>query len=271
MYGDNQNKSLAAKEQANTEGLSVREVECHMDVEMFLEGQAGWGVDSPHCSIILLEMFQHTAEQGWKEVECIIPRGCQHNLPKLDPKVDISTIWLVEPWTFRKEFKSLYYEVYKLQRLLGSPPQEPEWIEELIAEVVSSLEDCLGQKQGKPPQMMEEPHLVYVWPLRSKTPRRGIRDTSMERRLAEVKEAYQRALATAATLEEEIEWLSWPITRDQSEAHAHSRSQHCCRQRSKGQKGGATRCSQRRAMPLTLNITFLGGLKKMKRLLWTST
>ena len=38
MYRDKWNKSLTAKEQANTEGLSVREVECHMDVEMFLEG-----------------------------------------------------------------------------------------------------------------------------------------------------------------------------------------------------------------------------------------
>ena len=72
MYGDNWNKSLTAKEQANTEVLSVREVECHMDVEMFLEGQAGWEVDSPHHPVILHEMFQHTAEQGQKEVECMI-------------------------------------------------------------------------------------------------------------------------------------------------------------------------------------------------------
>ena len=69
MYGDKCNKSLAAKEWANTEGLLVREVECHMDVEMFLEGQARWEVDSPHCPIILHKMFQHTVEQGWKEVE----------------------------------------------------------------------------------------------------------------------------------------------------------------------------------------------------------
>ena len=51
------------------EGLSVREMECHMDVEMFLDGYAGWEVGSPHCPIILHEMFQHAMEQGWKEVE----------------------------------------------------------------------------------------------------------------------------------------------------------------------------------------------------------
>ena len=99
---------------------------------------------------------------------------------------------------------------------------------------MSFLEDHLGWKGGKPPQTMEEPDPVDVWPSRSKTPRRGNRDISMERRLAKAREAHQRALATAATLEEEIERLNQPITRGQSEAHAHSRSQDCCRQRYKG-------------------------------------
>ena len=72
MYGDKRNKSLAAKEQTNTEGLSVREVECHMDVEMFLEGQAGWEVDNLHLPVILHKMFQHAMEQGQKEVEHMI-------------------------------------------------------------------------------------------------------------------------------------------------------------------------------------------------------
>ena len=55
-----------------------------------------------------------------------------------------------------------------------SPPGEIEQIKKLIAEVVSSLEDYLGWKGGKPPWTMEEPDLVDIWPLRSKTPRRGI-------------------------------------------------------------------------------------------------
>ena len=66
MYGDKCNKSHAAKEWANTEWMSVREVEWHMDVEMFLEGQAGLEGDSPHSPVILHEMFQHAAEQGQK-------------------------------------------------------------------------------------------------------------------------------------------------------------------------------------------------------------
>ena len=77
--------------------------------------------------------------------------------------------------TSREEFKALYYEVYKLHRLPGSPLGEPEWIEELTAEVVSTLEDHLGQKGGKPPQMMEEPGPTNVQAPMSKTPRRGRR------------------------------------------------------------------------------------------------
>ena len=99
----------------------MREEECHIDVEMFLGGQAGWEADSPHHPVILHEMFQHAAEQGQKDVECMIHQGFQHGLLKLDPKVDISAIWLVGPQTSGEEFKSLYYEVYKLQRLLGLP------------------------------------------------------------------------------------------------------------------------------------------------------
>ena len=122
-----------------------------------------------------------------------------------------------------------------LWRLLGSPSGEPEQIKELYAEMVSSLEDCLGQKGGKPSWTMGEPDPIDIQPLRSKTPRRGNRDTSAERRLAEAREAQQRALATTATLEEEIE-LSQPITRGQSEAHDHSRSWDHQRWRSRGWK-----------------------------------
>ena len=47
-----------------------------MDVELFLEGQARWEGDSPHCLVILHEMFQHALEQGQKEPECMIHQGC---------------------------------------------------------------------------------------------------------------------------------------------------------------------------------------------------
>ena len=61
-------------------------------------------------------------------------------MPKLDPEADLSTIQLVGPQTSKEEIQFLYYEVYKLQRLLGSPPREPE----LVEDVVSSFEDHQG-------------------------------------------------------------------------------------------------------------------------------
>ena len=159
-------------------------------------------------------MFQHASEQGWKEAECMICQGCQHGLPKLEPKADVPAIQLVGPQTSREEFESLYYEVYKLWRLPGSLPGEPE----LVAEMVSSLEDCQGWGRGKTLQTMGEPNPTHVWPPRRRTPRRGRRDASVERSLTEVGETHQKAMVMAATLEEEIEQLSCPLIRSWSEA-----------------------------------------------------
>ena len=53
-------------------GLLVQKAECLMDVKLFLEGQARWQVNSPHCLVLLHEMFQHASEQGQKEAEQMI-------------------------------------------------------------------------------------------------------------------------------------------------------------------------------------------------------
>ena len=119
-YEEKHNKSLTTKEWVNAEGLSVRETECHMDMDMFLDGYAGWEVGSPYCPIILHKMFQYAMEQGQKEAEWMICWGCWHSLLKLDPKADISAIQLVGLQTSKEEFRALYYEVFKLRRLPGS-------------------------------------------------------------------------------------------------------------------------------------------------------
>ena len=91
-----------------------------------------------------------------------------------------------------------------------------------------------GQKGDEPSWRVKEPGLTDIQPLRSKTPRRGRRDTSDERGLTKAREAHQKVLATVATLEEEIEWLSQSITQSWSEACTHSRSQDCHRWKSQG-------------------------------------
>ena len=104
--------------------------------------------------------------------------------------------------------------MYKLWRLPGSPPRELE----LVEEVVASLEDCQGWERGEALQVARECSPTEVRPPRSRTPRRERRDATTGRSLAEVREAHQKALAMAATLEEEIEWLSCPLIRSQSKA-----------------------------------------------------
>ena len=89
--------------------------------------------------------------------------------------------------------------------------------------------------------MTGEFNLTEVQPPSSRTPRMGRRDASVERSLAKTREAHQKALAMAAALEEEIEWLSCPLIRSWSETRAHSQSRDCHRCRSWGQK---RRCCQ---------------------------
>ena len=52
------------------------EAEQVMDIELFLEGQTKWEADTPHCLMMLYEMFQHAAAQGQKEVEWMVCQGC---------------------------------------------------------------------------------------------------------------------------------------------------------------------------------------------------
>ena len=119
----------------------------------------------------------------------------------------MSAVQVVGPWTSREEIRDLYYQVYKLKRLPGSPVCGLEWMEELIADVVSSLKNYLRQKEGQPPGESEEPSPADVWPSRSQSPRRKRRGTSAERDLTKVREAHHRAVVTVATLEEK--WLPW--------------------------------------------------------------
>ena len=102
----------------------------------------------------------------------------------------------------KEEMLSLYLEVYQQQRLPGSPPGELE----LIEEVVSSFKGCQGQKEEETSGATARPQPANAWPPKSRTP--GRRETSVERSLATVREAHQKALAMAAALEGKIERLS---------------------------------------------------------------
>ena len=68
-YGSKRDKTLATKGQAAKEGRSVQETGRIMDVELFLEEQTKWEEDSPHCLVMMYEMFKHNTDEGWKEAE----------------------------------------------------------------------------------------------------------------------------------------------------------------------------------------------------------
>ena len=177
-----------------------------MDVELFLGIQGQWAEDSPHHVVILHEMFRHVATEGQKEVECIICQGHHQNLPQLNPEVGIPAIQLVGPETTKEELLELYLEVYKLHRLPGSPPGEPA----ILKEVISSLPDHQRHGEEEAPTAMVQPHAEGSHSSRSHTPHRGRKDDSVERSLATVCEAHQKALAKVATLEKEIEAELYP-------------------------------------------------------------
>ena len=109
----------------------------------------------------------------------------------------IPTIQLVGPETSKEELLELYLEVYKLHRLPGSPPGEPA----ILEEVLSSLPDHQGCEEEKAPAVMARPHPEGPNSSRSSIPHRGKKDNSVERSLAMVCEAHQKALAMVATLE----------------------------------------------------------------------
>ena len=68
-YRSKQEKFQAAKLRATDEQRLVGETERVMDIELFLGLQDDWTKDRPHHLVILYEMFQHAAIEGWKEAE----------------------------------------------------------------------------------------------------------------------------------------------------------------------------------------------------------
>ena len=180
----------------------------------------------------------------------MVCQGHQQELPKLDPEVDISAIQLVGPQTSKEEIQSLYLEVYKQQRLLGSPPRE----QELMEEVVSSFEDCQGQKQKEASKMAVRSRSTDIQPPRSRTPGRGRREASVERSLAKVREAHQKVLAMVAALEEEIEQLSHPPS-GVGQRYGHiQRVESAMYVDPGGKRGGTARCDLRTALLPISNI-----------------
>ena len=118
-------------------------MEWAVDVDLFLSTQNHWADDSPHCLVILHEMFLHATAKGQKEAERMIRRGFRQYMPQLDPRADLSAIQLVYPTIGRRELQDLYLEVYKLHWLPGSPPGELA----ILQEILSTISDPTSEEE----------------------------------------------------------------------------------------------------------------------------
>ena len=125
-------------------------------------------------------------------------------MPQLNPEAGIPAIQLVGPETTEKELLKIYLEVYKLHRLPGSSPGESAILEEIMALVP----DHPQSEEDQTHEAAAQPHPGGSHSSRSSASHRTKNDNSVERSLAMVHEAHQKALATISTLEKEIERLN---------------------------------------------------------------
>ena len=186
-------KFQMAKCQSIEEQRPVHELEWAMDVELFMEIQNRWPEDSPHCLVILHEMFWHAAIEGQKEAEQTICQGHQQHMPQLNPEVGIPTIQLVGPETTQEELLKVYLEVYKVHRLPGSPPREPAILEEIMASVPDH--PCIEEDQTC--EATVQPHPGGSHSSRSSAPHRRKNDEE-KRRQCQVRFADEPAPSQSA-------------------------------------------------------------------------
>ena len=235
-YRNKWEKFQEAKWRSAVERRPVHELERAIDVDLFLEIQNNWAEDSPHRLVILHEMFCHAASEGWKEVEWIVCWGHWQHMPQLNLEVGMPAIKLVGPETSREELLEIYLKVYKHHQLPGSPPGELAILEEVLAAVPDWL-----QRRDEAPQAWVQPSPGDSHPSRSRKPCQEW-ESSVDRSLTRMHEVHQRVLSTTATLEEEIERLTW--MRAHSRSRVRSRSQDHWRSRERGRKRGCHQVSQ---------------------------
>ena len=179
---------------------------------LFLDEYPRWEIEGPHWSIILHDMFLHTTKEGQKEAERFIHQGHWQSLPRLDPEADIAAIRLVGYQTSHKEIRDLYHDAYLLRRSLSPLPCRPQWREEAIWVILSSLRSCLPRwgctampEEDQWGTAVATPLPVCQWESMSRSRRR---EDSHDEALQEAREAHQQALEATHMLEHNIERLS---------------------------------------------------------------
>ena len=88
-------------------------------------------------------MFIHAAESRQKEAGRLICCSHWQGLPRLDSKVEVSTIQLVGYQMSKEEIWDLYCQGYMLKRLPRALLCGPKQAQEVMRDILSSLKDHL--------------------------------------------------------------------------------------------------------------------------------
>ena len=180
------------------------------------------GVRYPHQSMILHERFLHATDWGWKEVECIVCRGCWGSIMRLDTQEGSSAMELVGYWMSHKEIQDIYQSVFLLQRVPGVPCCGNEQRKKMIQDICSSLKDRMhrhGYSTTTAEDMEQE---------EEKQPRLNRWEPYEEA----LRAACQKALDTAKALQNDTEILS-QINRGRSQTFSQTHSRNRSRSHSR--------------------------------------
>ena len=183
-YGSKWERCQEVKRRSPKGQGPVREMEWAVDVDLFMNTQNQWAEDSPHCLVLLYDMFLHVAAKGQKEVKQVTCRGPPWHMPQLDPRVALPAIQLVHPGISRRELLDLYLEVYKLFRMPGSPPGEPAILKEISSAILALLSEEEESPGARKPSYHED-----LNSLEDRHPRQE-RASSLDWSLARVREAH---------------------------------------------------------------------------------
>ena len=173
----------------------MREAVCRIDIGLLLDEYPRWELGTPHQSVILHEMFLHTAERGWKEVECMVHLGCQGSTSEPNPEAGHSTMELVGYQTSCKEISDINQSVCLLRRPLGLPSCGDQLRRRTICNILSSFKDQL-HRHRYPAATREDPESEEEW-----QPRLNRQEPYEEA----LRVAHQRVLDTTEALRGDIE------------------------------------------------------------------
>ena len=234
-YGHWVQRTQAAWDFAEENNMSFHEVECQIDIRLFLDEYPRWELGTPHRAIILHEMYQHAADRGQKEAEWMVCWG--HHGSVYDPgsEADQSAMELVGYHTSQKEMRDVYQSIYLLWRAPGLPPRGAQPWRKAIQDILSSLKSQL-HRCGCPAAIRNLESQEEV----------GLNQCSSYEEALRV--AHQRALDTAKALTSDIERIS-----RQRRGRSWSHSRNCSWSRSQS-RGCSKAWSQKRSQGNPQNV-----------------